>query len=167
MMQSNGQKTGQNTGLGFQIHDHDRCMRHSLAAAEAYCKQNKLQLTAGRKRVLEILVQEHKALGAYDILETLQREGTRAQPPVVYRALDFLMAHGLAHKIERLNAFVACCDPHHREPPSFLICSECKAINEVHVPLHRLRQLTQDAQSDFELTHVTVEAEGLCPACQN
>jgi hypothetical protein len=54
---------------------------------------------------------EHRALGAYAVLDQLREAGFGSQPPVAYRALDFLVAHGFAHKIERLNAFVACAHP--------------------------------------------------------
>ena len=58
-----------------------------------------------------MLLQEHRALGAYAILDRLRDAGFGSQPPVAYRALDFLVENGFVHKIERLNAFVACSHP--------------------------------------------------------
>ena len=97
--------------IGFSSHDHTHCITDNMAQIEAHCAKEGLQLTPVRRRVLEILLHEHRALGAYDILDKLRSEGLGSQPPVAYRALDFLVTHGFAHKIERLNAFVACANP--------------------------------------------------------
>ena len=58
--------------------------------------------------VLEILLESHRAMGAYEVLERLAAEGFGKQPPVAYRALDFLVEHGLALRVRRLNAYAAC-----------------------------------------------------------
>ena len=113
--------------LGFTHHDHQHCISHAIGAAEEACAEQGLQLTPQRRRVLEILLEEHRAMGAYELLDVLRTEGIGAQPPTVYRALDFLVSNGFAHKIERLNAFVACAHPGERHAPAFLICSDCKA----------------------------------------
>ncbi len=47
-------------------------------------------MTPVRRRVLEILLEKHRAMGAYDVLDRLAAEGFGNQPPVAYRALDFL-----------------------------------------------------------------------------
>ena len=77
--------------LGFSSHNHARCIAGSVATVEAACAAQKLQLTPVRRRVLEILLQEHRALGAYEILDRLRERGLRA-PPQVYRALERLLA---------------------------------------------------------------------------
>jgi Fur family zinc uptake transcriptional regulator len=56
--------------LGFHPHNHSTCVGDAIAAAEAHCANHSLQFTPVRRRVLEILLQEHKAMGAYDILPT-------------------------------------------------------------------------------------------------
>jgi Fur family zinc uptake transcriptional regulator len=70
---------------------------------ETHCTDEGLQLTKVRRRVLEILLLEQKALGAYDILSSLNAEGLGSQPPIAYRALDFLVTNGFAHKIEKIK----------------------------------------------------------------
>jgi Fur family zinc uptake transcriptional regulator len=84
------------------------------------CAAEGLRLTPVRRKALELLLKEHRALGAYAILDRLRAAGFGSQPPVAYRALDFLTQHGFAHKIERLNAFIACAHPgeSHHSPPS-------------------------------------------------
>ena len=151
----------------FHRHDHAACISDAMRAVEDTCVQNRLQLTPIRRRVLEILLAEHRALGAYDILQVLAAEGQPAQPPVAYRALDFLVRHGFVHRIERLNAFTACTKPADDHVPAFLICRACKIVAESTTELSqgRLGQAARD--SDFTIERVVVEAEGLCPRCRN
>ena len=123
----------------FSQHNHAACIRSALSAAEAACATDGLRLTPVRRRTLEILLEAHEALGAYDVLARLSAEGLGDKPPVAYRALSFLVEHGLAHRIERLNAFVACAKPGHDHAPAFLICRGCRAVSETDTaaPLDR------------------------------
>lgn len=151
---------------GFEPHDHSHCISNTLSAVETHCATHKLQFTTIRRRVLEILLAEHRALGAYDILDVLRAEGHSAQPPVAYRALDFLVKHGFAHKIERLNAFVACSHPGQPHTPAFMICRSCDAVTEAHREPEQ-GQLGEAARAaGFRIERTVVEAEGLCPKCQ-
>ena len=153
--------------VGFEKHDHHACIADAVAATEATCHAQGLKLTAQRRRVLEILLDEHKAMGAYDILEVLRRDGLAAQPPVAYRALDFLVEHGFAHKVERLNAFIACAHPGQNHAPAFLICRLCKGVAETpsSTPRSALCDIAQAA--GFEVEATVVEAVGLCPSCRD
>lgn len=116
--------------IGFHAHDHSHCISDGIAVADAHCRANGLQFTPVRRRVLEILLQAHRAMGAYDLLDILRGEGLGSQPPIAYRALDFLVKNGFAHKIERLNAFVACSHPGDDHAPVFMICRTCNAVAE-------------------------------------
>lgn len=151
--------------LGFARHDHARCVAAALAAAEARCSDRGIRFTPVRRRVLEILLGGHRARGAYEILDRLREEGFGSQPPVAYRALDFLTRHGFAHRIERLNAFIACCHPGHAHVPAFLICRQCDAVAETPIApaAGGLRQAAQ--ASGFRIERAVMEAEGLCPVC--
>ena len=104
-------------------------------------------------------------MGAYDILEVLSSEGLGSQPPVVYRALDFLVKHGLAHRIEGLNAYTACAHLDHEHVPAFLICRTCKAVAETDTGIAQGRLGQAAASAGFTIEKVVVEAEGLCPSC--
>ncbi|QBY00479.1 transcriptional repressor [Rhodophyticola sp. CCM32] len=151
--------------VGFETHDHKACIDDMTAVAEAYCTRNKLKFTPTRRRVLEILLEEHKAIGAYDILDHLVREGRGSQPPIAYRALDFLVKHGFVHKIERLNAYIACAHPHENHSPAFMICRVCDSVAEAcSVPSKGiLGQAARDV--GFRIERTVVEAEGVCPKC--
>ena len=153
--------------LGFDSHDHAGCIADALSAVEAECAARKLQLTPVRRRALEILLSEHRAMGAYDVLEHLRADGLGSQPPVAYRALEFLVGHGFAHRIERLNAFVACAHPGERHAPCFLICRGCSAVAEA--PGRPAMRALKGAAAGvgFAVERAVIEAEGLCPACQD
>ena len=112
-------------------------------------------------------MRQHRALGAYDILEMLRTEGHAAQPPVAYRALDFLVSHGFVHKIERLNAFIACAHPDDSHTPAFLICRKCDSVAEAqaHPDQGNFGRSARDA--GFRIERAVYEAEGLCPGCQD
>ena len=150
--------------LGFERHDHALCADGLLSAAEARCRDKGLRLTPVRRRVLEILLEEHRALGAYDILGRLAGEGHAAQPPGAYRALDFLVGHGFAHKIERLNAYVACTRPGDGHAPAFLICRDCDRIAEAAAQADSVTATARRA--GFAVERTVIEAEGLCADCR-
>lgn len=150
--------------IGFEHHDHDACVAEALRTAETCCLDRKVQLTPVRRRVLEILLQEHRAMGAYDILGQLADEGLGSQPPVAYRALDFLETQGFVHKIERLNAWLACTHAGDAHSPVFLICRKCGSVAESRMSGHGLLDAARAV--DFQIETTVVEAEGLCPACQ-
>lgn len=150
---------------GFSDHDHAACRAQALSAAEDICSRRGLRLTPLRRRVLEILTESHAALGAYDVLGRLDAEGLGSKPPVAYRALAFLVENGFAHRIERLNAFVACAHPGAAHNPAFLICRACGHVAEAgDAPLASLRSVARDA--GFAIERTVLEAEGLCPACR-
>ena len=151
--------------LGFQRHDHDVCVDQVLAAAETRCAKENLRLTPVRRKVLELLLQEHRALGAYAILDMLREAGFGSQPPVAYRALDFLAEHGFVHKIERLNAFVACVHPGETHSPAFMICRLCDAVAETHSAPAKGALGAVARAVGFQIERTVVEAEGVCPAC--
>ena len=151
--------------IGFDKHDHQSCIRSAVDRVTAHCDAAGLSLTPVRRRVLEILLERHSAMGAYEVLDVLRTEGKGSQPPVAYRALDFLVTHGFAHRIERLNAFVACVNPNEGHVPSFLICRECNRVAESEADAAVLGQAAHDA--DFVIEAAVLEAEGVCRACRD
>jgi len=151
----------------FHPHDHESCVSGTLSQAEALVRARGLRLTPVRRRTLEILLERHGAMGAYDVLERLAADGFGHQPPVAYRALDFLVENGLAHRIRRINAFAACAHPGQDHHAAFLICEGCQAVAEV--PADTLRGMLDDMamRAGFEISRASLEAAGLCPACRD
>lgn len=152
--------------IGFARHDHRACISGAVAAASAYCREHGLRLTPVRRRVLEILLAAHRAMGAYDLLEHLRAEGLGSTPPQAYRALDFLVAHGFAHRIEGLNAFIACTHPRERHAPVFLICARCGLVAEADLEPGAgfLGELA--GQTGFAIERTVIEAQGICAGCR-
>lgn len=146
-------------------HDHRHCIADALAAAERVCAERGARLTALRLRVLELVWQSHRPVGAYQVLAELGRDGRHPAPPTVYRALDFLQAQGLVHRLESRNAYVGCPHPETDHSGQFLICHECGTVTE----------LVDDAIGDavrhgareagFRPDRVTLELEGTCRRC--
>ena len=152
---------------GFEPHDHTQCIASAMGAAEHLCDEQGLQLTKVRRRVLEILLEKHRAMGAYEVLDHLREEGLGSQPPVAYRALDFLVSNGLAHRIERLNAFIACSHPGARHSPAFLICRICDSVAEASADPASGMLGHAAAETGFVIERAVVEAEGVCPNCKD
>ena len=152
--------------LAFAHHDHAHCAEDVLQRAEAIAQAQGARLTPVRRRVLEILLEEHRAMGAYDVLQRLAADGFGNQPPVAYRALDFLVEAGLAHRIRRLNAFAACMHPGEAHAPVFLICRACNHVAETPAAPVRAALDAAAGALGFVIERSNIEALGLCPACQ-
>lgn len=152
---------------GFCCRDHSGKARAEaiLAEAEARVQANGLRLTPVRRRTLEILLEAHGALGAYEVLERLGNEGYGTQPPVAYRALNFLVENGLAHRIRRLNAFTACVHPAREHRAAFLICDRCESVTEANAEALAQAMADAAAREGFSLERSTIEAVGLCRNC--
>jgi len=153
-------------GLAFHAHDHAHCSGAVLARAEAHVAARGARLTPVRRRALEILLEAHRAVGAYEVLDRLAQSGFGSQPPVAYRALDFLVDHGLAHRIRRLNAFAACMHPGETHDAAFLICRSCDMVAEAPAGPVRRELDAAAAVLGFAVERSNIEALGLCPACR-
>ncbi len=135
-------------------------------AAATMCAARGARLTDLRRDVLALILAADAPRTAYDLLARLKDSRPGAAPPTVYRALDFLLDHGLVHRIDRLGAFVGCLEPgHHAHPVHFLICRLCRDVRELEDAtldgvLHRVA-----AGAGFTAERVTVEMEGVCAAC--
>ncbi len=149
-----------------QHHVHDA--EGYVAAVERACSERGLRLTPIRTSVLELIAEAGKPIKAYDLLEQVRaRKGVGADaPPTVYRALDFLMANGFVHKLESMNAFVACHHPNsaqHSVP--FLICVRCHSAVELE-DMQVVASLDERARAlGFVPQAQTLEVHGLCAHC--
>ncbi len=147
-------------------HDHDACADRVVRVARAVCRRRGVRLTSQREKVLDVLAQSHRPMGAYEILDVMADTGKRPAPITVYRALDFLLAQGLAHRIESRNAFVACMagDRTH-DTTVFLICRECGNVGEA--PAEGVGAAIEKVarEQGFTPDLTVVEIEGLCGHC--
>lgn len=124
-------------------------------------------LTKNQSLVMGALTDSEGPLSAYTILDRLRDDGFRA-PLQVYRALDQLIASGMVHRLESLNAFVACrdhgCSDHGQTV--FMICEECGSVSEVNDSALTKRLKTLATKAQFGLQKATIELRGVCQNCQ-
>jgi Fur family zinc uptake transcriptional regulator len=153
-------------------HDHDHrglqgdALSVGLGAALARCEAAGQRLTPPRRRVLEMLLKAGQPVKAYDLIATFGDGGAPAKPPTVYRALDFLSKLGLAHRIESLNAYMACGGGGDGHAAAFLICDCCGATREIAPTVASEVERLAAAQG-YSLTALMVEAHGLCADCRS
>jgi Fur family zinc uptake transcriptional regulator len=137
----------------------------ALADAETRCAREEERLTGPRRRVLELLLESGTPVKAYDLIAAYGAEGEAAKPPTVYRALEFLERLGFAHRLESLNAYVACRGAEPGHAAAFLICDCCGATEEFE-PMVTPAVRQAAASKGYAVEAVTLEAHGLCPACR-
>ena len=159
--------------IELEEHDHSHCISQVLSTAEAVCKEQGLRLTDQRKSVLKILAASHVPASAYDILDRLNRvrkdQGEAMLAPVsIYRALEFLIQHGLIHRIESRNAYVACSHRSgaHGDVTIFLLCDQCGRAGEYQSETLGGLIETIAATVQFQAHAPVMEIRGLCAECR-
>lgn len=143
-----------------------RNIKQTLDSLEALCRQRGGRMTRQRRTALAKLLTEKRPVSAYELLDMLRADDPSATPASVYRCLDFLVEHGLVHRLETTKSFVACEHPDHPHAGQFLICRQCGTVIEaldrqVAAATERLGQ-----RLGFALDHRTVELTGICPTCK-
>lgn len=152
--------------MPHEPHNHRHCQDDLIARAERVCEERGSRLTEQRRDILACVAEDHGAVGAYDIIEKMARRGVRHAPVTVYRALEFLREHGLVHKVESRNAFIACLHEHGEQPTALLVCQDCNSVEEVDAE-EVFRDLARLARlSRFQTRQTVVEMGGLCAGCQ-
>ena len=128
------------------------------------------ELTNKQTLVMNLLRKTKGSLGAYAILDELHDSGFRS-PVQVYRALEKLIELGLVHRLESLNAFVACqqktCYSKSKETIMFTICEICGCVQELvnNGLVHLVRSLEKDI--DFLANRSVIELKGICSTCKD
>ena len=137
--------------------------REGVSLAVSICERRGVQMTALRRRVLELLWTSGRPTGAYELIEAVKlRDSRPVAPPTVYRALHFLMAQGLVSRIESLNAYVPCAHPERDHDCLFFICSGCRTSVELEDPRVGGLLAEDAAGLGFVATRRMVEVQGTC-----
>ena len=147
-------------------HDHNSCVSVALSTANKICSEHDVRFTPIRKKILELIWSSHEPVLAYDLLKALRADKSNAEPPTVYRAIDFLMQQNLIHRIESLNAYVGCHYPERAHIGQFLICSKCNQFVELTNSSIKQAISREARKNGFKVDRQTVEISGLCPQCQ-
>ena len=132
-----------------------------LEDADRHCAKTGARLTPLRRRVLELVARAGAPVKAYDLLSQIDRTSTNAKPPTVYRALDFLIEAGLVHRVEALNAFVACPQAGHGHAAVLYVCENCANVTEVQ----GARPGQEHKPDGFSVTRSVIEHYGRCVDC--
>ncbi len=125
------------------------------------------KFTKNQALVLGVLSGCGEPLSAYEILERLRDQGIRA-PLQIYRALDKLAGFGKIHRLESLNAFIACShdgQEHTDDAPAFAICERCGRVEEFYDADIATRLLALQRERRFRPVKTTIEIRGFCDAC--
>jgi Fur family transcriptional regulator, zinc uptake regulator len=148
-------------------HDHDRCTADALTHAETLCAARAQRLTPIRRQVLAALLESHKPLGAYEIIDRAAAGGARPAPITIYRALDFLRENGLVHRIESRNAFIACVNNHASgDLVVFLLCERCGEVGEASSAAMADQLKTAARAAGFTPKTPVIEITGICAHCR-
>ena len=122
------------------------------------------QTPPNHELVFAALRRTGKPQTAYELLDRVRTHGISA-PPTVYRALERLIGDGRAHRLESLNAFVACAHSHHGGAVMFSICGSCGAVEEFVDTGMARRASTWARKAGFQLSKAVIEVHGLCGIC--
>jgi Fur family zinc uptake transcriptional regulator len=142
----------------------EAALRASLDHGAEIAAQEGEKWTASRARVYELLLRARGPVKAYDLIPVYAAD-RETKPPTVYRALDFLEAIGLAHRIPSLSAYTACRGVGQTHAGSFLICTCCGSAEEIAPDLDVL--VSQAAAGrGFRPVAATLEIRGVCRRCQ-
>jgi Fur family transcriptional regulator, zinc uptake regulator len=148
-------------------HDHDMCMAGAMGRAKARCLEKGIKWTALRERVFRQVTASHRPVSAYDLIESLAKDGKRLAPVSVYRILEVLQTAGIVHRLESRNAFYACMSAHEagRQAVTF-ICNGCDCVTEADAPeaFHAIGEVLKAAQ--FQPESTIIEVTGTCAACR-
>jgi len=139
----------------------------ALERASGLCAARGVRFTTLRQRVFALVCEAERPVGAYDLLERLaDADDRRAQPPTVYRALDFLQSQGLIHRLASNNTYLACVHPEEGHASVFLVCRHCGRASELESAAVDAAIGELAGQSGFSVEHSVMELAGLCELCR-
>jgi Fur family zinc uptake transcriptional regulator len=149
----------------IECKNHDSCISDALVKADLICSEQKVRFTDLRRKIFKIILENHRPVKAYDVLDKLQESDSSAKPPTVYRALDFLLEHGIIHKLHSSNSYTACSHPGKHNKCYFLICDKCGELKECCD--ENLTKVVNKITSanNFKVRKSVIEISGLCESC--
>lgn len=151
----------------MSVHSHSHVsLAEQLRTAESLCVQRGKRLTPIRRKVLEILLAQHRSVKAYELLELIRNIQPGAAPPTVYRALDFLVEEGLVHRLDAINAWTACLDAGGDPHDLLVVCTACGKVAELSDPQLSRQLADKVARAGFALSDHETELRALCSQCK-
>ncbi|MDR3153107.1 MAG: transcriptional repressor [Deltaproteobacteria bacterium] len=142
-------------------------LKRLLDEAESYCAAQGAQLTHLRRLVLEALMTATGPVKAYDLMDSLRAKGHRLTPATVYRILEFLLHNGLVHRVNAINAFVACSDRHRSaHNPVIVVCPGCQTTLEINDEGLYTSIFNRLGALGFDIKDGAIEVRGVCRKCK-
>ncbi len=138
----------------------------TLDALETICRQRGGRMTRQRRTVLGMLLISKRPVSAYELRDMLLPDDAAMTAASVYRCLDFLLAHGLVHRLETTRSFIACDHPEHAHAVQFLICRQCGTVVEAEDSRVEAATESLGQRLGFALDRRTVELTGVCATCK-
>lgn len=127
-----------------------------------------LKITELRKDILNIFLAAHKPLTAYEVLSKLKKTRPKAEPPTVYRVIEYLMQKKLVHRIETGNKYVCCgqLENFQGEHHGFIfLCAKCSNATEFTDEdfSHFIQHFSK--KNSLMVDNTLIEIKGICAGC--
>ena len=149
----------------MSINENTNTLNADILAAEAICISRGVRLTKLRQAILEVLLEADAPVKAYDVIDIMRDKGERLTPASVYRVLDFLLRHGLIHRINALNAFIPCTGNHEEHSMLLFVCNQCQQAKEMDDPVLYEAMRARLGELGMALSDNSVEIQGTCCNC--
>jgi Fur family zinc uptake transcriptional regulator len=146
-------------------HNHAACLDDAIRSAREAFKRHEMPFTPLREKVFREIAGSHKAVGAYDVLNSLAKKGTRLTPVSVYRIINVLVDVGVVRRFKSRNAFYASHSDDPMSPRIVLACENCGRVADADgVPMFRgIRRAL--ARRAFSPRTAIMEVLGVCAYC--
>ena len=112
-------------------HDHERCTADALEHAEVCARERAQRLTPIRRQVLEVLLESHKPLGAYEIMDAPARSARgRRRSRSTARSISCATTASCIGSKAATPSSPASTTTRRGDLVVFLICEHCGAVGE-------------------------------------
>ena len=137
----------------------------SMAQLNHYCQEHQVKLTPLRADVFNLICKSKQPVTAYELLRQLRQTKKNAEPPTVYRVLEFLLKANLIHRIETSNAYMMCIHPDEPHHSQIFLCTSCGDAIEIDSTTI-ISALQRSAKNHgFLIANDLIEIRGKCINC--
>lgn len=126
-----------------------------------------IKITPLRKEILNIVLSSKIPLSAYEILHKLRKKRPKAEPPTVYRVLDYLTSHQLIHRIDSSNKYMGCSQVENPTEHQGILFSCKKCLNSFEFTDAALLLYIKNfcKKNHLLMDSSLIEVKGACKKC--
>lgn len=134
--------------------------------ADVLLKKSGLSVTGGRKKILQLFLEQPGALAHGDIEK---KAGEKFDRVTIYRTLQVFVEKGIIHTIPTSDNSIRyalcrdeCIEGHHHDHHIHFVCEKCNntyCLDDVMTPEIRLPK-------GYTASHVEMVVEGICKNCR-